>query len=93
MALGLVWVPCIGPFLSSILTMVGTEGRLSQGILMLGFYSIGLAIPMLLVAYSSHMLQNRVRALARHGAVLRYVSGSILIGFGVYSIVVGNIAF
>ena len=46
MALGLVWVPCIGPFLSSILTMVGTEGRLSQGILMLGFYSIGLAIPM-----------------------------------------------
>ena len=93
MALGLVWVPCIGPFLSSILTLVGTEGRIPQGILMLGFYSIGLAIPMLLVAYSSHMLQSRLRALARHGAVLRYVSGSILIGFGIYSIVIGNIAF
>jgi len=93
MALGLVWVPCIGPFLSSILTMVGTDGRLPQGILMLGFYSIGLAIPMLLVAYSSHLLQSRLRALARHEAVLRYVSGSILIGFGVYSIAIGNIAF
>jgi cytochrome c-type biogenesis protein len=93
MALGLVWVPCIGPFLSSILTMVGTDGRLPQGILMLGFYSIGLAIPMLLVAYSSHLLQSRLRALARHGTVLRYVSGSILIGFGVYSIVNGNMAF
>jgi cytochrome c-type biogenesis protein len=93
MALGLVWVPCIGPFLSSILTMVGTDGRLPQGILMLGFYSLGLAMPMLLVAYSSHMLQSRLRALAQHGAVLRYVSGSILIGFGVYSIALGNIAF
>jgi len=93
MALGLVWVPCIGPFLSSILTMVGTDGRLPQGILMLGFYSIGLAIPMLLVAYSSHLLQSRLRALARHEAVLRYVSGSILIGFGVYPIAIGNIAF
>jgi len=93
MALGLVWVPCIGPFLSSILTMVGTDGTLTQGILMLGLYSLGLAIPMLLVAYSSHMLQSRLRALARHEAVLRYVSGSILIGFGVYSIALGNIAF
>ncbi len=93
MALGLVWVPCIGPFLSSILAMVGTDGKISQGILMLGFYSIGLAIPMLFVAYSSHMLQSRLRALAQHDTVLRYVSGSILIGFGVYSIAIGNIAF
>lgn len=93
MALGLVWVPCIGPFLSSILTMVGTDGRLAQGIFMLEFYSLGLAIPMLLVAYSSHMLQSRLRAFAQHEAVLRYVSGSILIAFGVYSFAFGNIAF
>jgi cytochrome c-type biogenesis protein len=93
MALGVVWVPCIGPFLSSILTMVGTVGRLAQGILMLGFYSLGLAIPMLFIAYSSHMLQGSVRALAKHETVLRYISGSILICFGVYAIAVGNIAF
>jgi cytochrome c-type biogenesis protein len=93
MALGVVWVPCIGPFLSSILTMVGTDGRLAQGILMLGFYSLGLAIPMLSVAYSSHLLQSRLRALAKHETVMRYVSGGILICFGVYSIAVGNIAF
>ena len=30
MALGLVWVPCIGPLLSTILTMVGTSGQLSK---------------------------------------------------------------
>jgi cytochrome c-type biogenesis protein len=93
MALGLVWVPCIGPFLSSILTLVGTNGRLAQGIVLLAFYSLGLAIPMLAVAYSSHVLQRKLTIIARHESVLRYVSGSILLAFGLYSIVIGNLAF
>jgi cytochrome c-type biogenesis protein len=93
MALGLVWVPCIGPFLSSILMMVGTGGQLMQGIILLAFYSLGLAIPMLVVAYSSHFLQDRLRTISRHENIFRYVSGSILIAFGLYSILVGNLAF
>jgi cytochrome c biogenesis protein CcdA len=93
MALGLVWVPCIGPMLSSILTMVGTSGQLARGVILLGFYSLGLAMPMLALAYSSHLLQSKVKALAQHGTVLRYVSGGILIAFGLYSILLGNIAF
>ena len=93
MALGLVWVPCIGPMLSSILAMVGTSGHLSKGIVMLGFYSLGLAIPMLALAYSSHLLQARIKSLSQHGTVLRYVSGGILIVFGLYFIFAGNMAF
>jgi len=93
MALGLVWVPCIGPFLSSILAMVGTSGQLARGAILLGFYSIGLAIPMLAVAYSSQILQQRLRVLGQYETALRYVTGSILIGFGLYSIFLGNIAF
>jgi cytochrome c-type biogenesis protein len=93
MALGLVWVPCIGPFLSSILMMVGTGGQLMQGVILLAFYSFGLAIPMLAVAYFSHFLQDRLRTISRHENIFRYVSGSILIAFGLYSILVGNLAF
>jgi cytochrome c-type biogenesis protein len=93
MALGLVWVPCIGPFLSSILAMVGTSGQLARGVILLGFYSVGLAVPMLVVAYSSHILQRRLRVLAQHESILRAVAGSVLIGFGLYSIFLGNIAF
>jgi cytochrome c-type biogenesis protein len=93
MALGLVWVPCIGPMLSSILTMVGTSGQLLRGIILLGFYSLGLAIPMLAVAYSSHILQNRLRGIGRHEAVLRYMTGTVLVAFGFYSIFIGNFAF
>ncbi len=93
MALGLVWVPCIGPFLSSILTMVGTSGQLMSGIVFLAFYSLGLAIPMLTVAYSSHLLQRKIASVARHESVIRYVSGGILLAFGLYQIVHGNIAY
>lgn len=93
MALGVVWVPCIGPFLSSVLAMVGTSGQMARGTVLLGFYSLGLAIPMLVIAYSSHLLQRRLSGLARHEAFFRYVSGGILVAFGLYQIVRGNIAF
>jgi len=79
--------------LSSILTMVGTSGQLLRGVVLLGFYSLGLAIPMLAVAYSSHILQSRLRGLVRHEAALRYVMGTILVVFGFYSIFHGNFAF
>lgn len=93
MALGLIWVPCIGPLLSGILTMVGTEGQFAKGIILLGFYSLGLAIPMLAVAYSSQLLQRRIRTIAQHESALRYISGGVLVVFGLYSILHGNIAF
>jgi len=93
MALGVVWVPCIGPFLSSILTMVGTGGELVPGVLLLGFYSLGLAIPMLAVAYSSQLIQRKLRAVAQHEAAFRYVTGGILVIFGLYSLIYGNVAF
>lgn len=93
LALGVVWVPCVGPFLSSILTMVGTSGQLLSGVLLLGFYSLGLAVPMLLVAYSSHIIQQKLRALSQQEAVFRYVTGGVLLAFGLYSLIHGNVAF
>lgn len=93
MSLGLVWVPCVGPFLSSILTMVGTSGQLPQGIGLLAIYSIGLGIPMLILGYSSQLLQNRIKGVLRHESMLRYVTGGILVAFGLYSAFIGNFAF
>lgn len=93
MALGIVWVPCIGPMLSSILAMVGTSGELAKGVTLLGFYSLGLAMPLLTIAYSSNILQRRLTAFARHEVFVRYITGAILIAFGLYILVIGNFAF
>lgn len=93
LALGVIWVPCVGPFLSSTLAMVATNGQLAGGIMLLGFYSLGLAIPMLIVGYSSQLLQNKIRGLLKHDTILRYVTGGILVAFGLYLIIAGNVAF
>jgi cytochrome c-type biogenesis protein len=93
MALGVIWVPCVGPFLSSTLTMVATNGQLTTGISLLAFYSLGLAIPMLIVGYSSQLLQNRIKGMLKHESVLRYLTGGVLVIFGLYSIIAGNVAF
>ena len=46
MAFAFGWTPCL-EILGSILVLAATEESLSQGILLLSFYSIGLAIPKL----------------------------------------------
>ena len=45
MAFGFGWSPCIGPILGSILVLASTEENVSRAIILLSFYSLGLAIP------------------------------------------------
>jgi len=45
---GFGWTPCIGPILGSILAYASMENSIYSGILLLSFYSFGLAIPFLI---------------------------------------------
>jgi len=47
-AFGFGWTPCIGPILGSILTLAAIEESFSKSILLLSFYSLGLAIPFIM---------------------------------------------
>ena len=51
LAFGFGWTPCIGPILGSILALASIEETLSRAILLLMFYSLGLAIPFVLSGY------------------------------------------
>jgi len=42
------WTPCIGPILGSIITLAALENSVEKGILLLSFYSLGLAIPFII---------------------------------------------
>src|SRR6266849_5582389 len=41
-AFAITWTPCIGPVLGAVLTLAGTTASLSQGVLLLTAYSLGL---------------------------------------------------
>jgi len=80
------WSPCIGPILGAILTLAINEGSVSQGVWLLGFYSMGLAIPFLLAALGIGWMTTLLR---RNGKILHYVE----IGMGVVMIIVGGLLF
>ena len=82
MAFGAGWSPCIGPLLGSILILAGSHDTVGQGVLLLALYSIGLALPFLVLAAGIQFLFGFVR---RANKVLRYVNrvaGAILIATG-----------
>ncbi len=84
--LGISWIPCTGPILGSILMLVATEGRLANGALLLFIYSLGLALPLLVVAYASNFSTRYISALSKYSQAIRKISGLILILVGVYFI-------
>ena len=50
MAFGAGWSPCIGPLLGSILALAAGEGSVGKGMVLLSVYSLGLAIPFLVLS-------------------------------------------
>jgi hypothetical protein len=63
--LGLVWTPCAGPVLGSILTVIATSPHIRREALLLVVYAIGAAVPMLAIAYGGQFVTTRVRSVAR----------------------------
>lgn len=91
--LGVIWIPCVGPMLSGVLALVATEQRVTTGIAYLLIYSVGFAIPMLVVAYASQAVRGRFRALAGGQRTINAVSGMLLIALGLFIVFKGVAAF
>lgn len=83
--LGLVWTPCAGPVLGSILTVVATSQDTAWASVLLIVYAIGAAIPMLAIAYGGQAVTTRVRSVARISPKLQQGFGVVVIAFAVAS--------
>jgi cytochrome c-type biogenesis protein len=79
--LGLVWTPCAGPVLGSILTVLATTPEFSRAALLLSVYALGAAIPMLAIAYGGQFVTTRVKRVAAIAHRLRQGFGVVVIGF------------
>jgi cytochrome c-type biogenesis protein len=76
------WTPCIGPFLAGLLALASQEQTVSQGMLLLFVYGLGLGIPFVLTGLAlgtSLKLLSRVKARMQ---ALELVSGFLLVGMG-----------
>jgi cytochrome c-type biogenesis protein len=80
------WSPCIGPILGMILTLAINGGSVPRGVLLLGFYSVGLAIPFLFAAVGIGWV---TAILKKYAKVMHYAE----IAMGVILIIVGVLLF
>tara|TARA_B100001996_G_scaffold246314_1_gene190795 strand:- start:2185 stop:2892 length:708 start_codon:yes stop_codon:yes gene_type:complete len=86
MAFGFGWTPCIGPILGSILALASTEESINKGIMLLFFYSLGLAIPFILSGYLiqkfmvfSKNLKSKMNIISKTGGALLLITGLLII--------------
>jgi len=82
-AFSIAWTPCVGPFLASILIIAGSEASMSQGAILLSFYSLGLGIPFLLAALFWGKVMGYASNLAKFSWYLNKLAGAILVVLGI----------
>ncbi len=85
LTLGVVAAPCIGPFVLGLLAWVAATGSPWVGFLVFFFLSLGLGLPLFLLAMFSGQLQKLPRAGGWMIWVRRFM-GWVLVGMAVYFI-------
>ena len=86
MAFAFGWTPCIGPILGSILVLAATEESINKGILLLFFYSFGLAIPFILSGYLiqkflifSKNFKKNINIVSKIGGIILLITGILIL--------------
>ena len=86
MAFAFGWTPCIGPILGSILVLAATEESINKGILLLFFYSFGLALPFILSGYLiqrflifSKNFKKNINKVSRIGGIILLITGILIL--------------
>ena len=77
------WTPCVGPILGAILGLAAAQNSVSQGILLLTVYSMGLAVPFLLAALGIERFMKFYGGFRRHMHAVEIASGGLLMALGV----------
>ena len=81
-AFGVCAAPCIGPVLATILALAGDASTAAQGSLLLLVYSLGLAVPFVLVGIGFDRAMGASRWLRDRYDAVRFVSGALLVALG-----------
>ena len=86
MAFGFGWTPCIGPILGSILALASTEETIFEAVVLLSFYSLGLAIPFILSGYLiqkflifSNNFKKNVNIVSKIGGIILLITGILIL--------------
>lgn len=81
-AFGVCAAPCVGPVLASILVLAGSTESVAQGAILLGVYSLGLAIPFVLAGALFTRAMGAFRWLRNHYRSIQVAGGAVMVALG-----------
>ena len=86
LAFGFGWTPCIGPILGSILALASIEETLAKAVMLLIFYSLGLALPFILSGYLiqrflllSKNFKRNMNLTSKIGGIILLITGILIL--------------
>ena len=86
LAFGFGWTPCIGPILGSILALASIEDTLARAVILLVFYSLGLALPFILSGYLiqrflllSKNFKRNMNLTSKIGGIILLITGILIL--------------
>jgi len=83
MAFGFGWTPCIGPILGSILALAAIEENFGKSILLLSFYSLGLAIPFIISGILINKFLFFSKNFRKYVSTITKIGGAVLLLTGI----------
>ncbi|WP_347230901.1 cytochrome c biogenesis CcdA family protein [Mesobacillus subterraneus] len=82
MAFASGWSPCVGLALSSILLLASSSDTLYQGMYLLISYSLGMAVPFLVISFVISYSLNAIKKINKYLSKLSLINGMIMVGMG-----------
>lgn len=80
---GAGWTPCIGPVLGTVLTLASVRANTGTALFLLGFYSLGLAVPFILAALMTGTFLNTSKRVRFALPLIEKISGGLLLLVGI----------
>ncbi|WP_026583180.1 cytochrome c biogenesis CcdA family protein [Bacillus sp. J33] len=82
MAFASGWSPCVGLALSSILLLASSSDTLSQGVILLGAFSLGMAIPFFIISIVISYSLQTMKKINKYLSKLAFANGMIMVMLG-----------
>ena len=77
------WTPCVGPVLATVLGVAGSQGQSAYGGFLMMMYSIGLAIPFLMISLFAGFFLEKFKKLGKHMRKIQIAGGVLIIIMGI----------
>jgi len=78
LSLGLIWTPCVGPIIASVITLAASSTVTSASVIITIAYSLGTAIPMLLITYGGRALLQKNFWLVKNTVKIQKIFGVLM---------------